>query len=729
MQAASQKKYDIAMAPEETSISDIIKASFTKIAPSWPLKNLIAVNPLQGFEDLPIEKAITAGAAYFQQDDLPHEMQSVNREAIKWLQAYFDEGQATISMPFRQYGLYAAWRRLAVYDEKLHSKDKVKQEWLQQLPASSEQTAEKCLRYLNINPNEQETFLTLMLTTLPGWAAYVKYRTAWAGLDACHKHPVTQSDYLAMRLVITCLLWSEAKALLKLHSNNLQQNDPFIMRRISNAEAQYRLPLLEKLAAQPVHKPHVPQAQLIFCIDVRSEPFRKALEATGDYQTYGFAGFFGLPVQVTEATSGESYASCPVLLSPKHEVVESPCGHEACSHDHKAYERVVGYKKLYQSVKYTFTAPFALVEGLGMASGVWMALRSLFPGLAAKLKASVVRRIRNSQPVEPTLDNITLSEQCNYAEGALKMMGLTSHFAPYVVFCGHGSTTQNNAYASALDCGACGGRHGASNARILAAIMNKKDVRAYLVKKCISIPETTRFVAAEHNTTTDEVIIFGAVSEKLKADLEKARSTNCKIRLKQLTGGDGDKYDSWLRSRDWAQVRPEWGLARNAAFIVAPRDITAPLNLEGRCFLHSYDYSKDPDGSSLAVILTAPMVVAEWINMQYLFSALDNVAYGGGSKITKNITGKIGVMQGNASDLMTGLPLQSVNNIDDCIYHEPQRLMCVVYAPRTMIDPIIKDQPALQKLFGNGWVQLACIEPETRTMHFLDRDFKWQKAN
>ena len=183
-----------------------------------------------------------------------------------------------------------------------------------------------------------------------------------------------------------------------------------------------------------------------------------------------------------------------------------------------------------------------------------------------------------------------------------------------------------------------------------------------------------------------------------------------------------------LRSQDWSQVRPEWGLARNAAFIVGPRAWTKDMDLEGRCFLHSYDWEKDPSGSSLTTILTAPMVVAQWINSQYLFSTLDNVAYGGGSKITKNITGKIGVMQGNASDLMHGLPLQSVYTSDKEAYHQPVRLMTVIYAPREIIDPIISKQDILRKLFGNGWVTLACVEPETREAFILNRDFTWQKT-
>ena len=151
------------------------------------------------------------------------------------------------------------------------------------------------------------------------------------------------------------------------------------------------------------------------------------------------------------------------------------------------------------------------------------------------------------------------------------------------------------------------------------------------------------------------------------------------------------------------------------------------MNLEARSFLHSYDWKQDPDGSSLTTILTAPMVVAQWINSQYLFSTLDNVAFGGGSKITKNITGKIGIMQGNASDLMHGLPLQSVFKSDDKAYHEPMRLMSLVCAPRNMIEKIIKQQTVLQKLFGNGWVSLVCLDPELNERFILQRDLSWAR--
>jgi len=749
MTATMKEKISTALPMKEDESPHVDKAvreSWGKIAPFWPLKNLIAVNPLQGFEDLSIEQAIMEGVIYFQQQDLPKQMEAINRETIKWMQVFFDEGQATISMPLRKAGLYMAWKQLAPFDAKLHGNDGKSQEWMALLPESPVAAVAECLLKLGVLQKNHVQFLTLLMTTLPGWAAHIKYRTEWTSAEPTHQHPVSKADYLAMRLAITCLLWPEALELIGWHLevSKVEKQKPNPIEEITQNENQYRLPLLNQLETQTAHikePTHTPAAQLVFCIDVRSEPFRRALEAKGDYETFGFAGFFGVPVCIEDKLTGESYASCPVLLTPKHNVNESPtCSHEACERDRAGYENLTAFKRFYQSLKYTFAVPFALVEMLGLASGVWMGLRSFAPRLSMRLKSGALSMIRPNVPVTPTLGNIAFADQCIYAEGALRMMGLTHNFAPLVVLCGHGSATQNNAYATALDCGACGGRHGASNARILATILNDTKVQKQLAVNGIIIHKSTVFIAAEHNTTTDELSLYtlnvnGVEMTKklqqLQHDLEAARKTNSQWRLSEMGYSSNESASTSHtknRSMDWAQVRPEWGLARNASFIIAPRNLTKNINLAGRSFLHSYDYRQDTDGSSLTVILTAPMVVAQWINTQYLFSTIDNIAYGGGSKITNNITGKIGIMQGNASDLMHGLPLQSVYASDTEAYHQPLRLMTVVYAPRRLIDCIIEKQEVLQKLFGNGWVTLACIEPIENKSYFLQRDLKWKKV-
>lgn len=730
--------------PQHTPSSDtpnlekVIANSWALVAPFWPLKNLIAVNPIAGFEKLPFEEGLKQAKAYFQQKELPQEMLKVNIESIKWLQAFFDEGQATIRMPNRHLGFLKSTLSLLNFDQRLHKNDKQKLGWLHKLPNSAEAIINEALGFLGINSDDWELFLSLMLTTLPGWAAHIQYLTSWASpQDIPPLHKVTQKEYLAFRLILTALLWPEAKQLLNWHLQAVKNADvTALCQEISSDEKVYQTSLFKR--TQSVSKPSEAKrakAQLVFCIDVRSEPFRRALEMEGAFETYGFAGFFGVPVTIGNAVTHETHSSCPVLLKPAHKVVEHPnCSHQSCQ---KGYSRAQGIKKLYQSMKYTFTTPFSLVETIGLINGLWMGLRSLLPNFASSLESKIKHSIAKDYSLTPDIQSIPLEQQTAYGAGALKMMGMTENFAPLVVFCGHGSTTQNNAYATALDCGACGGRHGAPNARILAAILNRAEVKKALFKQGLVIPEDTLFIAAEHNTTTDAVEIFvGHVCpekqkqiQELKQALKKAQDTNSLWRAHEMgvkTDMAGAKKATATRAKDWAQVRPEWGLARNAAFIVGPRWLTKDINLEGRSFLHSYDWEKDHEGALLTTILTAPMVVAQWINAQYFFSTMDNVAFGAGSKVTKNITGKIGVMQGNASDLMHGLPLQSVLKSDKQAYHKPLRLSVFVYAPKGRIHKIVYEHAILQKLFGNGWIHMICFDPEENQKFQLTRELSWE---
>lgn len=708
-----------------------VSESFKLIAPAWPLQSMIAVNPLAGLEDFPIEEAFRQGAVHFEKTMLPEPMREVNIQSIKWLQAFLDQGQATIAMPLRSSGFYQAWRSLARYDALVHQQDEVCQLTLADLPEDPREAIHRSLHVLGVMPSERLSFLKLMLSTLPGWSSYVKYLSDWAQPSV---HPIAQVDYLAVRLCITASLWPEARVLLVMHEDALSKSlaNPDRLMAMQKRESAYRDVLLAKLKH---HKPQThsqPKAQWVFCIDVRSEPFRRALEQMGPHETLGFAGFFGLPIKIKQALSGRVSASCPVLLKPKHEVCERACSPQADEGLRQRYSRLTLIKQLYQSVKYTFTAPLGLVESLGVYSACGLLLRSFFPGLRQAVISAYDGRAEEAKLIAPSPEGIPFQDQCDYAYGALKMMSLTASFAPVVVICGHGSETDNNAFAAQLDCGACGGRPGGGNARLLATLLNDALVRGVLGDRGILIPETTRFISAAHNTTTDEVTLdadpLDATIADLMHDLAQARKINNQHRCLAL-GEVGDQSQALTkikrRAQDWAEVRPEWGLARNAGFIVGPRRLTRGLDLEGRCFLHSYEANQDIDGSILAGILTAPMVVAQWINAQYLFSTLNNAAYGAGSKVTKNITGKLGIMQGNASDLMTGLPLQSVFRKDGEAYHEAQRLLVVVYASAAKLSGVIAEQAVLQRLFGNGWVNLVCIDPCNAEVSQLQRDLSW----
>ena len=736
-----KKKHTSMNLSDSQSLESAIANSWLKIAPFWPLKNIIAVNPMAGFEDQTFEDALKEGSVYFQQKEMPYEMQNVNRESIKWFQVFFDEGQSTIQMPSRHLGLMKSTLSLLRFDNRLNINDIEKRQWLEKLPHEPNILIAETLMYLGIPAQDQELFLTLILTTLPGWAAHVKYRTSWPDAkDSQHPHPVTQSEYLALRLVLTCLIWPNAKQLISWHKVALKNADiRSIYQQVQVREKAYQRELLEKFETfDATEKSNKPDAQLVFCIDVRSEPFRRALEHEGNYETYGFAGFFGVPVSIEDPVTAESYSSCPVLLKPAHTIIEKPnCSLQSCK---KGYKKLQIIKRIYQSLKYTFTTPFSLVEIMGIFSGLWMGLRSFAPAVSTLIQSALKAIVAPGYSVTPDIESIDFEKQVAYSSGALKMMGLTSNFASLVVFCGHASTTQNNPYGTALDCGACGGRHGGSNARILAHILNTGEVRHALKKHNIEIPKDTFFLAAEHNTTKDQVEIYDyttseTVKQKvlpLKKDLELARNKNCFLRCAKMgvkVKPDRAKKETSLRAQDWSQILPEWGLAKNASFIVGPRWLTKNLDLDGRSFLHSYEWEKDKEGASLTTILTAPMIVAQWINAQYFFSTLDNVAFGGGSKITNNITGKIGIIQGNASDLMHGLPLQSVYKTDREPYHQPMRLTVVVHAPKSYIDSIISQQTILQKLFGNGWVHLICHDPQEKKKFSLERDLAWIKIH
>ena len=606
-------------------IDKAIATSWLRIAPCWPLKNLIAVNPLAGFEDLPFVEALKLGQATFQQQELPQPMQQVNRASIKWLQVFFDEGQATLPMPLRQDGLLNSVLRLLVYDNLIIQNDRHKKHWLITLPKQPKQVIAECLFYLGVTTQEYETFLTLMLATLAGWSSYIQYLANWAYQPQTSWHNIDiQTQYLALRLVFTCLHWPNAKELLSWHQRAKKQADvSALLQQVNFDETTYHEEVLSKLKNQTqCTSTTQTAAQLVFCIDVRSEPFRRVLEAQGHYETFGCAGFFGLPVAIEDPIDGSTYASCPALLKPAHQIAATPVeSFEKCK---QASQRAQLPKKLYQSSKYTFTVPFVLVEALGLIKGLWMACKSITPRFAFKLKTKWQAMISKNHAVTFAIDAIPFTQQVEYTASLLKSMGLTANFAPLVVFCGHGSSTSNNAYATALDCGACGGNHGTPNARILVSILNNTEIRSALKQQDIHISPHTHFIAAHHNTTTDVMTLFETPSvtatdqlATLKQDLEAARIQNNMCRIAQLKGVMKSKNavkHTDVRSYDWAQVRPEWGLANNAAFIIGPRSLSKDIALDGRVFLHSYDWQQDPQGDLLAGILTAPVVVAQWIN-------------------------------------------------------------------------------------------------------------------
>jgi uncharacterized protein YbcC (UPF0753/DUF2309 family) len=336
---------------------------------------------------------------------------------------------------------------------------------------------------------------------------------------------------------------------------------------------------------------------------------------------------------------------------------------------------------------------------------------------------------------------ITLSQRVLFAHAALTTMGLTAGFARLVVFCAHGSRTENNPYQAALDCGACGGQSGEPNARAAAAVLNDNDVRNELRRNGIHIPDLTWFVAAIHDTTTDQVTVLdrhlmppdvvtdvAALIDDFEAAARALAAERCAVLPAgpQVASPRRALRHVRRRSVDWAQVFPEWGLAGNAAFIVGPRALTRGVDLRRRVFLHSYDADVDVDGTALETILTAPLVVAQWINAQYHFSTVAPEVFGAGTKTVHNVVGTVGVIAGHNGDLKLGLPWQSVADGSRRV-HEPMRLLAVVDAPLSRIDMVVERNPILQRLFGNDWIALIARDTTESPWQYWTRT-GWRHA-
>jgi uncharacterized protein YbcC (UPF0753/DUF2309 family) len=476
-------------------------------------------------------------------------------------------------------------------------------------------------------------------------------------------------------------------------------------------------------------------AQFVFCIDVRSEPFRRKLENLDGFETFGAAGFFGLPIETYKLENELSHSSLPVRLKPQFKVKEFLPKYEY-KQFHQRVQSVHSLKDTFKTMKHNLLASLLLPE----ISGPWLSMqtltRSFMPRSTGRLFKKILDKWIMKPAVELTLDRIHTSktelpvgfseeEKVHYVEQALKMIGLTDHFASLVVICGHGSCSTNNPYAASLDCGACGGASSAFNARVLAALCNLPNIRKSLQAKGIFIPKDTIFAASEHITTVDELhwVYLPKLSDRAEAAFTRIQALLPKVseevnaeRIPKLpnlkVNCKNPKAEAERLSEDWSEVRPEWGLAGNAAFVIGERSLTRERNLGGRVFLQNYNWKKDKSGSLLASIIAGPATVCQWINLQYYASTVAPHYYGSGNKATQTVTAGIGVMQGNASDLLAGLPWQSVMQSDQKVYHAPLRLLVVIQAPKEYVERLLNhDQPFQQKV-QNGWLRLASIDPE-----------------
>jgi uncharacterized protein YbcC (UPF0753/DUF2309 family) len=318
----------------------------------------------------------------------------------------------------------------------------------------------------------------------------------------------------------------------------------------------------------------------------------------------------------------------------------------------------------------------------------------------------------------------TLDEKVSYLDRYLKMIGQVDQFPEFVTIIGHGSVSHNNPFESALDCGACGGNVSLPNTRTLCMIANRQDVREKLSEKGIVIPKNTKFIPGLHTTTTDEIEFYDTDIltdiemqnfSRIKEDFNKASKLSQKERSKTLPYTHTEN-DIIIKTMDWSEIRPEWGLAKNMGVFAGPRSYTKHLVLENRFFMHSYDWKIDnSDAEILTAILNGPLIVGEWINLEHYFSTVDNHTYGAGSKVYHNVVSKIGVFNGNYSDLQIGLPIQSVY-LEGKPYHEPVRLLTFMEAPLEKVGKAV-EQSIAKPFILNEWIRPVIIDREAKKVY------------
>lgn len=826
--------------PNERSVMDAaelnrcIDAACGRIAPLWPLKHFVAVNPFFGLSDHSFQEAsdtlarITGSNLYMPRDYYREHLESgrISREdlqqaitrcgsqldiaIVEWTlaaaaprprlgmapvsevleqvegglwssfvterislhcAAYFDLGQAIVSMPWRDQSLYASWRKAATIDRSPammglhHFRSEVSR-----IPANPRTAIAWAVAQLEIPDAGMERYLHASLLSIGGWAAWARYMRWQAELSGGQNDSIV--DLLAIRLIWDVLLFKEKKSV------------PLVTRWREMLTASMRPPSAKRQAAAEIDRIMLsameigfqrtviaglnnnaprkelcarPAAQAAFCIDVRSEVFRRSLETVApSVQTIGFAGFFGIFIEHIPLGASAGHSHVPVIFNPAYRVYEKvKDGDQQTNNEIAKRRRRIGLFKAWKGFKLSASSCFSFVEAAGLMYAPKLLTDSF--GWSRPVPDPFTQGLdqQTIDRIGPTLAEVPKAQTCphhvdsgipssdwvGHAERILRAMSMTDNFGRLVLLAGHGSTTVNNPHATGLDCGACAGQTGEASARVVVALLNQPAVRRDLQQRGIVIPDDTWFLAGLHDTTTDEVRLFDTddVPKQLIKDLVKLcqwleqAGDLTRMQRSALLGIAGQtnqtvKANVRQRSLDWSQVRPEWALANNAAFIAAPRVRTASMDLGGRAFLHDYQWQADNGFQILELIMTAPMVVANWINMQYYGSVVDNQRFGSGNKVLHNVAGgAIGVLEGNGGDLRVGLPMQSLHDGKRWV-HEPLRLSVFIEAPQATMDGIIARHVLVRQLVENGWLHLFRIGEDGGVYRRIS-DALWERAD
>lgn len=479
-----------------------------------------------------------------------------------------------------------------------------------------------------------------------------------------------------------------------------------------------------------------PSFQAMFCLDDREISLRRYLETEDKHcETFATAGFFNVEF-FYQPENGRFYTKlCPAPVHPNYLIkeIENPNRRKKDAH--------------FSKHSHSIFRGFVISQTLGFVSAFKLFFQIFRPTMSPATAHSFKHMDKNSKLIiecdnpekrENDLQiGFTVDEMVSRVEGLLRSIGLTTNFAPIIYVVGHGSSSVNNPHYAAYDCGACSGRPGSVNARVVSFMANHPKVRTELKKRGIVIPDNTLFVGGLHDTCRDEVEFFDEnliTPDQIESHLrncetfKKALDLNSKERSRRFELIDStlspEKIHSKvkLRSVSLFEPRPELNHATNALCFVGRRELTKGIYFDRRSFMNSYDYSIDPNGEYLFGILKAVAPVCGGINLEYFFSRVDNQKLGAGSKLPHNVMGLFGVANGIDGDLRPGLPIQMVE------VHDPVRLLVIVEHFHPIVLKTIQKNDDTYEWFINEWVHLATVDPETKEIYYFNKG-EFEKYN
>jgi uncharacterized protein YbcC (UPF0753/DUF2309 family) len=802
---------------ENQNLNEVILKSCKRIAPAWPLKNSVAVNPYLGLSEFSFNNAakllkersdinMTMPLEFYldqikQQAILDSDIKRAldknkfriteievfkNRAQLlssvpetpfkfntivdlaektsaivvndsfvdlisSWASAYFDEHQALWNTTNSDEDLFVSWKNDAKVDLSTDLMGIKKfRSTIKQLPDDPFEVADVVLTTLKVPKELQEIYLHTLLLKMVGWSSFIAgkdWNNSMYGGKSTNL-PSFLSVLLAWELAVyesfvekgIAATWDISMASYQLQTESGHYDEhlqtKLILQNAYDFALQRQLVLKFKNNKAQENKRIRPKAQAVFCIDVRSELYRRNLEKVDpEIETIGFAGFFGFSINYVPIAHKQGKNQCPVLIPTAAIVKETLVDKQDLLKAAKKRTEKHQFDKNWKLFRKGAIASFGFVSPLGL-SYLPKLLSDSF-GWTRPTEDPNTDGLKNllKKGRDVDVSEISLKDKINMAASALTAMGLKEQMAALIMITGHGATTVNNPHATGLDCGACGGHSGEINAMTAEKILNDPAVRFGLSEKGVHIPSDTHFISCLHDTTTDEISILGErnvpsshlhLLKEIKNVLKNTSQAAREERALRMKIKSNDVSASVMnRSKDWSQVRPEWGLAGCNTFVVAPRYRTSGLDFEGKSFLHSYKWQTDEDFKILEAIMTAPMVVTSWINLQYFASTADNNKLGAGNKTLHNVSGGIGVLEGSAGDLRIGLPLQSVHD-GRSYQHLPQRLNVVVEAPTDAINGVLEKHGAIRELCDNEWITLFALDEKGSIKHKYVGKSNWE---